>query len=62
MLRKPVKKTIMMEVETMYPNDILRDKGRWNNYISSCNNDDYLKVKQITVMKIQKPKGSVKAE
>lgn len=54
MLKKPVKKSITLEVETVFNNDILKDKGRWNNYIRSCADNDLLKVVQVKVMKIQK--------
>lgn len=55
MLRKPVKKTITLEVETVFSNDLLKSKGRWNDYIVYGSDDgDRLKVKQVTVMMIQK--------
>lgn len=46
MLRKPVKKTITLEVETVFSNDLLKSKGRWNDYIVYGSDDgDRLKVK-----------------
>jgi hypothetical protein len=56
MVPKPVKKSISLEVEAQFSNKVLKDKGHWNNYIQACNDDDLLKVLQVKVMKIQKPK------
>lgn len=59
MLPRPVKKSISLEVETCFPNDVLKDKNWWNDLVARREADDDLRVVQVTVMKIQR-KGKKK--